>query len=92
MREQETDDARGATDGARGLCNYLATRFSSAPERAERARWSMRFGFGWLSNFHPEGSVRIHHQALLDLIQTLTVETIADPKQVFLLGFPKPAR
>jgi phospholipase/carboxylesterase len=47
----------------------------------------LRFGFGWLSNFHPEDSVRVHHQALLDLIRTLTVEDIADPKQVFLLGF-----
>ena len=32
----------------------------------------LRFGFGWLSNFHPEDSVRVHHQALLDLIQKLT--------------------
>src|SRR6266446_2253104 len=47
----------------------------------------LRFGFGWLSNFHPEDSVRVHHQALLDLIRTLTIENIADPKQVFLLGF-----
>src|SRR5712691_13425919 len=27
----------------------------------------LRFGFGWLTNFHPEESVAIHHQALLDL-------------------------
>jgi predicted esterase len=47
----------------------------------------LRFGFGWLSNFHPEDSVRVHHQALLDLIQTLTAENIADPSRVFLLGF-----
>lgn len=47
----------------------------------------LRFGFGWLSNFHPEDSVRVHQQALLDLIQTLTAEQIADPKRVFLLGF-----
>src|SRR5882724_1664516 len=47
----------------------------------------LRFGFGWLSNFHPEDSVRVHHQALLDLIQTLTDEKTVDPKQVFLLGF-----
>lgn len=47
----------------------------------------LRFGFGWLSNFHPEDSVRIHHQALLDLIEALSVENIADAKRVFLLGF-----
>src|SRR6266550_106385 len=47
----------------------------------------LRFGFGWLSNFHSEDSVRVHHQAILDLIQTLTAEKIADPSRVFLLGF-----
>jgi len=47
----------------------------------------LRFGFGWLTNFHPEDSVAIHHQALLDLIARLTNEGIADPKQIFLLGF-----
>ena len=47
----------------------------------------LRFGFGWLTNFHPEDSVAIHHQALLDLIAGLTAEGVADPKQIFLLGF-----
>jgi phospholipase/carboxylesterase len=47
----------------------------------------LRFGFGWLSNFHPEDSVRLHHQALLDLIQTLTDEMTVDQRRVFLLGF-----
>jgi len=47
----------------------------------------LRFGFGWLTNFHPEDSVAIHHQALLDLITRLPNEGIADPKQIFLLGF-----
>ena len=47
----------------------------------------LRFGFGWLTNFHPEESVAIHHQALLDLMQTLISEGVADPKRMFLLGF-----
>ena len=47
----------------------------------------LRFGFGWLTNFHPEESVAIHHQALLDLMQTLVSEGVADPKRIFLLGF-----
>ena len=48
---------------------------------------ALRFGFGWLTNFRPEESVAIHHRALLDLIDSLTVEGIADSKRVFLLGF-----
>jgi phospholipase/carboxylesterase len=47
----------------------------------------MRFGFGWLTNFKPEESVAIHHRALLDLIETLTREGVADPARVFLVGF-----
>jgi len=47
----------------------------------------LRFGFGWLTNFHPEDSVAIHHQALLALIATLTDEGIANSNRIFLLGF-----
>ena len=47
----------------------------------------LRFGFGWLTNFRSEDSVAVHHRALLDLIETLTDEGVADPARVFLLGF-----
>jgi phospholipase/carboxylesterase len=47
----------------------------------------LRFGFGWLTNFHPEESVAMHHRALLDLIDSLVNEGIADPERIFLLGF-----
>jgi len=47
----------------------------------------LRFGFGWLTNFHSEESVAIHHQALFDLVQALVDERVADSKRVFLLGF-----
>src|ERR1700686_1790199 len=47
----------------------------------------LRFGFGWLTNFRPEESVAIHHRALLELIDSMTAEGVADPKRIFLLGF-----
>jgi predicted esterase len=47
----------------------------------------LRFGFGWLTNYRPEESVEIHHQALNDLISTLTRQRLADPARLFLLGF-----
>lgn len=47
----------------------------------------LRYGFGWVTNFHPEESIRLHHRALLDLIDTLAGEGTADPARVFLLGF-----
>jgi phospholipase/carboxylesterase len=47
----------------------------------------LRFGFGWLTNFRPEESVAIHHQALLDMIRDLTNGGVADPSRIYLLGF-----
>lgn len=47
----------------------------------------LRYGFGWLTNFHPEESVAVHHNALLEMIQKLSAEGIADPKRIYLLGF-----
>jgi len=47
----------------------------------------LRFGFGWLTNFHPEDSVAIHHNALIDLINTLSEEGVCNRERIFLLGF-----
>lgn len=47
----------------------------------------LRFGFGWLTSYRSEESVAVHHQALIDLIDTLAAEGVADREQVFLLGF-----
>lgn len=47
----------------------------------------LRFGFGWLTNFRPEESIAVHHQAIKDLISQLVQEGVADPHRVFLLGF-----
>jgi len=47
----------------------------------------LRFGFGWLTNFKSEESVAVHHRAMLDLIDTLTDEGVADRSRIFLLGF-----
>jgi len=47
----------------------------------------LRFGFGWLTNYRPEESVEIHHQALLELIDKLISEGVADKTKIFLVGF-----
>lgn len=46
-----------------------------------------KIGFGWLTSYKAEDSVRVHHQAVLDLIETLTSKGIADKNRIFLLGF-----
>ncbi|MDQ3920038.1 MAG: hypothetical protein M3348_16355 [Acidobacteriota bacterium] len=47
----------------------------------------LRYGFGWLTNFHPEDSVALHHGALLSLFDALAGQGLARREQVFLLGF-----
>ena len=47
----------------------------------------LRYGFGWLSNYRTEESVAIHHRALLDMIEALVEEGVADRNLIFLLGF-----
>lgn len=47
----------------------------------------LRFGFGWLTNFKSEESVSVHHHVVLNLIDALISEGVADPAHIFLLGF-----
>ena len=47
----------------------------------------LRFGFGWLTSFRPEESVAVHHQAVRNLLSQLVEEGVADPNEIFLLGF-----
>ena len=47
----------------------------------------LRYGFGWLTNFHTEDSISLHHRALIDLIDSLVDKNIADRERIFLLGF-----
>src|SRR6266542_2369041 len=47
----------------------------------------LRFGFGWLTNFHSEESVAMHHRAVLSIIESLTAEGLIDSARIFLLGF-----
>lgn len=47
----------------------------------------LRYGFGWVTNFHPEESVALHHDAINRLLDLLVKEEICDPARLFLLGF-----
>jgi phospholipase/carboxylesterase len=47
----------------------------------------LRYGFGWLTNFHPEDSIALHQRALLDLIEALVSDGVARRDRIFLMGF-----
>jgi phospholipase/carboxylesterase len=47
----------------------------------------LRYGFGWVTNFHPEESVALHHEAINHVLDTLIKEGACDAGRIFLLGF-----
>ncbi len=46
-----------------------------------------RIGFGWLSDFKPEGHVLLHHKFVLDVIEKLDGDILIDRSRIFLYGF-----
>ena len=79
-------DEREARSFSANLAIPLAGVSSHMKEPKETGG-PLRYGFGWLTNFHPEDSVALHHRALLDLTGLLVDQGVADAKRVFLLGF-----
>lgn len=47
----------------------------------------LRYGFGWVTNFHPEESIHLHHDAINRLLDALIEEEVCDPERIFLMGF-----
>jgi predicted esterase len=46
-----------------------------------------KIGFGWLSDYKSEESVRLHHNFLLEVIDRLTSRNLIDPSQIYIYGF-----
>jgi predicted esterase len=46
-----------------------------------------RVGFGWLSDYKSEESVKLHHQFILDVIEKLATDGVADRNDIYLYGF-----
>ena len=47
----------------------------------------LKIGFGWLTNYKAAESVALHHRNVRQIIATLIKDGIADPANIFLLGF-----
>jgi predicted esterase len=46
-----------------------------------------KVGFGWLTDYKPEESVRLHHEFLLKVIDNLAAQKTIDRRQIYLYGF-----
>jgi len=47
----------------------------------------VKTGFGWAARYKHEDSVALHHEGLLDLVDSVAVDYSIDLGRVFLLGF-----
>src|ERR1044072_9434274 len=84
-KRQMMREARQLAPDGFGIASLQA--FHQHIRAPKEAGEPLRYGFGWVTNFHPEDSVKLHHRALLDLIASLVAERIADARRIFLLGF-----
>ena len=48
---------------------------------------SYRIGFGWLTDYKSEESVALHHNFVLNIIETLAEKQLIDREKIYLYGF-----
>lgn len=46
-----------------------------------------KVGFGWLTDYKAQESVRLHHNFVLGVIERLSGEDLIDPNRIYLYGF-----
>jgi len=44
-------------------------------------------GFGWLTDYKPEESIRLHHNFILEIIRKLDAKKLIDTEKTYLFGF-----
>lgn len=46
-----------------------------------------KVGFGWLTDYKPEESIRLHHNFILKIIEDLAAKNLIDTEKIYLFGF-----
>ena len=46
-----------------------------------------KVGFGWLTDYKAEDSVRLHHNFILEIIENLAAKNLIDRNKIYLYGF-----
>ena len=67
--------------------NFAIASIQAPHQHFRRTDKGYRLGFGWLTDFKPEESVRVHQKFISDLIEKLSQENLIDKNQIYLFGF-----
>ena len=86
-RQMMREAARIAPDDFVVACPQGLHQHLREPRDRSDPRAPLRFGFGWLTNYRAEESVRLHHEMLSRIADELAIEKLIDPRRIFLLGF-----
>ncbi len=67
--------------------NFVVAALQAPHQHFRQADGAYKTGFGWLTDFKPEESIRLHQSFLLRLIEKLVGEKIVDESKIYLYGF-----
>jgi predicted esterase len=75
-------EARAVSDD-----NFVVASIQAPFQHWRDAGGTFKVGFGWLTDFKPGESVRLHHNFILKVIEKLAGEQIINQEKIFLYGF-----
>jgi predicted esterase len=67
--------------------NFAVVSLQAPHQHFRPENGTYKIGFGWLTDYKSEESVRLHHQFILDVIERLGNEEIIDESKIYLYGF-----
>ena len=67
--------------------NFVVASLQAPNQHFRESDGAYKVGFGWLTDYKSEESVRLHHKFLLEVIEKLSEDKIVDAAKIYLYGF-----
>lgn len=67
--------------------NFVIVSLNAPHQHFRQTDGAYKIGFGWLTDYKAEESVRLHHDFVLEVIEKLAENKIIDKDKVYLYGF-----
>ncbi len=67
--------------------NFVIASLQAPHQHFERKGESYRIGFGWLTDYKADESVKLHHEFINRVVENLVENNSVDEKKIYLFGF-----
>ena len=67
--------------------NFVIVSLQAPHQHWRESNGSYKVGFGWLTDYKQEESVRLHHEFLLKVIENLSSRKTINTQRIYLYGF-----